>query len=304
MSNLYSRRIIDAPVRDDVTIRYQDESIDELRARLRQLIESKVHGLCFSAYLPGQGPEQQSQLSEAQIRERMGIISPYCEWIRTFSCTDGNEISPRVAHEMGLKTMVGAWIGDEPEKNEKELASLIEVAQAGHADLLAVGNEVVLRGDMPVHDLIGQIHRVKEALPDVKVGYVDAYYIFSDHPELADACDALFINCYPFWEKFELDVALSHMSAMVDRVKPVAGDKPIIISETGWPSAGEAVGNAVPSEKNALLYAINAFEWTVSQKIPLLYFSSFDEAWKVGPEGDCGAYWGIWDQQGKPKYWT
>jgi len=27
-----------------------------------------------------------------------------------------------------------------------------------------------------------------------------------------------------------------------------------------------------------------------------------DESWKVGAEGDVGAYWGLWDKDGQPKY--
>jgi exo-beta-1,3-glucanase (GH17 family) len=34
----------------------------------------------------------------------------------------------------------------------------------------------------------------------------------------------------------------------------------------------------------------------------MMYFSSFDESWKTGPEGDVGAYWGLWDKSGKLKY--
>ena len=34
----------------------------------------------------------------------------------------------------------------------------------------------------------------------------------------------------------------------------------------------------------------------------MFYFSSFDESWKVGDEGDVGAYWGLWDEQGNLKY--
>lgn len=30
--------------------------------------------------------------------------------------------------------------------------------------------------------------------------------------------------------------------------------------------------------------------------------SSFDESWKVGAEGDVGAYWGLWDKDEKAKY--
>ena len=63
------------------------------------------------------------------------------------------------------------------------------------------------------------------------------------------------------------------------------------------PSAG-----AVPSPENAAIYALNAFEWTEPRRgIPLFYFSSFDEAWKTGPEGDCGDSWGFWDQDGNRK---
>ena len=45
----------------------------------------------------------------------MKIIKPYTKWIRSFSCTDGNEAIPRIAKEYGIKTLVGAWLGDDDE---------------------------------------------------------------------------------------------------------------------------------------------------------------------------------------------
>lgn len=301
MSNLYQRRILDGDALTHITPDHLDLSLEQLRTRLWAHLRNKVHGLSYSAYLPGQGPEQQSQLSQAQIRARMEIIAPYCRWIRTFSCTDGNELAPAIAKSLGLKTLVGAWIGDDRDKNEREVAALIELARRGEADQVAVGNEVLLREDLPEAELLEIIARVKEALPDVPVGYVDAYYLFEDHPRLVDACDVLFINCYPFWEKFELNASIGAMREMVARAQRISTGKPIVISETGWPTEGSAVGAAVPSDANALIYALNAFEWTTEQDIPLFYFSSFDEQWKAGPEGDCGASWGFWDQQGAPK---
>lgn len=301
MSIPQKNRLMDGAGLIEVTPNYLGDSVEALQARLSGLLDAGVHGLCFSAYLDGEGPEKKSQLSEAQIRARMEIIAPHCDWIRTFSCTDGNELAPKIAHEMGLKTMVGAWVGDEADKNEVELDAIIEVARAGHADMVAVGNEVLLRGDLDEDALIEMIQRVKQALPGVPVGYVDAYYLFAEHPRLVEACDVLFINCYPFWEKFSLEQSVGAMREMVERVRAVAGDKPIVISETGWPTAGTPVGEAVPSPANALIYALNAFEWTAEQDIPLLYFAAFDEVWKAGPEGDCGAYWGFWDKEGKRK---
>ena len=36
--------------------------------------------------------------------------------------------------------------------------------------------------------------------------------------------------------------------------------------------------------------------------VELFYFAAFDETWKVDKEGDVGAFWGIWDADGKLKY--
>ena len=49
-------------------------------------------------------------------------------------------------------------------------------------------------------------------------------------------------------------------------------------------------------------YFINTQKWSKEENIDVMYFSSFDELWKVGDEGDVGAYWGIWDKDGNPKY--
>jgi exo-beta-1,3-glucanase (GH17 family) len=275
-------------------------SIDDLRALVRQILEGKIHGLSFSPYVEGQGPG--TQLGEAQIRERLDIIKPYVHWIRSFSCTDGNELIPRIAAENGLKSMVGVWLDDDKEHNEIEFANAIEVAKAGHADILAVGNEVLLRGDMSEDELIDYINRAKQAAPNVEVGYVDAYFEFAVHPRVTEACDVILANCYPFWEKCPAEHALLYMKEMYRLAVQAANGKKVIISETGWPNLGTPEGGAVPSVENAIKYFINAYQWAEEEGIEIFYFSSFDETWKVDAEGDVGAYWGIWDKDGNCKY--
>lgn len=302
MGILHKNRIMDGAPPSSAPLAHAGRSRSELFALIKQALNDRVHGLCFSAYLDGEGPEGKTQLKPEQIRARMEILRPHTNWVRIFSCTDGNEAAPRIAHEMGLKTLVGAWIGDDPAINEREIAGLIRVAREGHADIVAVGNEVLLRKDQTEDELISAIRRVKQELPGVPVGYVDAYYLFCEHPRLVDACDVLLVNCYPFWEKCPLDRSLGYMQEMLQRVQRVAGGKKVIISETGWPSAGEPVGGAVPSVEGALLYALNTFKWCAEDGIDLFYFSAFDENWKVGPEGDCGPHWGFWDTQGRFKY--
>jgi len=80
------------------------------------------------------------------------------------------------------------------------------------------------------------------------------------------------------------------------------GDKHVIITETGWPSQGENYKGAQPSTENAMKYFINTQLWSKQEDIDIFYFTSFDESWKVGAEGEVGAYWGIWDKNETLKY--
>lgn len=275
---------------------------DELAVLFNHLLNDGMHGLCFSPYLEGQEPG--TQLSEAQIRKRMAIIKPHSQWVRTFSCTEGNEMIPRIAREYGLKTLVGAWLGKDKEINEAEINALIEVAKAGYADIVAVGNEVMYRGDLSEEALLKTIYRVKKALDGtgIPVGYVDAYYEFEERPKITEACDVILANCYPFWEGCSREYALLYMKDMYQRAQRAGQGKKVIITETGWPNVGEKFHGAQPSTENALKYFIDTQRWSKSDDIEVFYFSSFDESWKTGDEGDVGAYWGLWDKNEQLKY--
>ena len=267
----------------------------EITTQFTEILNNGIHGLCFSPYVEGQDTDD--VLSEKQIRRRLDIITPHTKWIRSFSCTEGNELIPEIAHQKGIKSIVGAWISDDKDRNEKEIQSLISLAKAGLVDIAAVGNEVLHREEIAEQELIGYIQRVRAALPDsIPVGYVDAYYQFLDRPNLVDACDVILANCYPFWEGASNDYALNYLNRMMELTKLSSNGKKVIITETGWPSKGESVEAATPTSLNAMKYFIAAQEWAKNQEIELFYFSSFDESWKVKHEGEVGAGWGIWDK--------
>lgn len=282
-------------------INFTGKSQEDITELFVQTLEAGMHGICMSPYEEGQQPGD--ELTEAQVRRRLTILQPFSGWVRSFSCTEGNELVAKVARELGMKTMVGAWLGKDEEKNEKEIAGLIELAKDGYVDIAAVGNEVLYRGDLNEDQLLDYIQRVKSAIPgSVPVGYVDAYYEFTDHPRVVDACDVILANCYPYWEGCSIEHSLVYMKQMYQQAVRAGGGKKVIITETGWPSQGEGKDGAFPSEVNAMRYFINAQQWCVEADIELFYFSSFDESWKVGAEGDVGAYWGLWDMHEELKY--
>lgn len=272
----------------------------ELKAQCEQYLNAKMHGICFSPYEGTQEPGD--PISEAQVRRKLELLVPYTQWIRVFSCTQGNEIIPKLAKEYGFKTLVGAWLGEEKEKNEEELEGLIALARAGYVDVAAVGNEVMYREELEEEELIEYILRAKQALNGIPVGYVDAYYEFTNRPKITEVCDVILANCYPYWEACHIDYSLLYMKQMYYQAVQAASGKRVIITETGWPSSGDALGAAEPGYENALKYFINAQDWSQREGIEMFYFSAFDEGWKVGAEGSVGAFWGLWDANEQRKF--
>ncbi|MGY8867176.1 MAG: glycoside hydrolase family 17 protein, partial [Methylophagaceae bacterium] len=241
-------------------------------------------------------------ITEKQIRRRLEILKPYTQWIRTFSCTEGNELIPPLAKEYGIKTLVGAWLSDDKETNAEEIEGLINLAKQGYVDIAAVGNEVLYRKELTEAELLDYINKVKQQIPGTPVGYVDAYYEFTDRPQITEACDVILANCYPYWEGCHIDYSFLYMKEMYQQAVKAGNGKKVIITETGWPTAGGAFEASEASMPNFLKYFANAQQWAQNEDVELFYFSSFDESWKTGDEGDVGAYWGLWDKEEELKF--
>jgi glucan 1,3-beta-glucosidase len=290
---------------DSYKSEYQSFDFSEIPAKKltdlwRETLENGMHGICFSLYEDGQKPGD--IITAEQVNRRIQLLKPYTKWIRSFSCIEGNEHIPRIAKENGMQTLVGAWLGDDLELNEKEIEGLITLAKEGCVDIAAVGNEVMYRGDLTEDQLLVYINRVKEALPNIPVGYVDAYYEFSHRPRITEICDVILTNCYPYWEGCPIEYSLPHMQSMFGSARDAGKGKRVIITETGWPSEGGSLKGAIASNENAMKYFIETQNWSKFNDIEIFYFSSFDESWKVGPEGAVGAYWGLWDKNEKLKF--
>lgn len=254
----------------------------------------KAYGLSFGPYLFGQKPPR--EVSETQLRTRMKVIAPYTHWIRTFGTTNGLEKVGFVAHEMGLKSAIGAWLSADRSSNEQHLSSLIRAGKAGQVDLAIVGAEVLLRKDLPPEELVAYIQRVKRELPGIPVATADGYQQLLGNQEVTKECDVLLVNYYPYWEGIPVEQAIEAIHEWHERLKAKWSGKTIIVAETGWPSCGETIGNAVPSLKNAATFFLNFVSWARANNVPYFYFSAFDERWKTESEGPQGACLGIWDE--------
>ena len=127
----------------------------------------RLHGINFSPYIDDdEDPDKGGvQITDEELRERLEIIAPHTQWIRTFGCGEDLEEAGMFAHNMGLKAAVGAWLGREPaaeQENQNQIHCLKEQAKQGHVDIAIVGSEVLLRGDLSEDQLISDINEVKQ----------------------------------------------------------------------------------------------------------------------------------------------
>ena len=261
-------------------------------------ITYKAYGLNFSPYMDGQDPNLGSLISADQIRQRMQIIAPYTEWIRAFGSTHGLEHTSRIAHEFDLKAAAGAWLGTDLQVNDLEMQNIIDAARNGYVDLAIVGSEVLLRGDLTEAQLINNINQFKNAVPGVPVTTADVYSIMRDHPNVMSACDVILVNYYPYWEGKDVNNAVAYVHALHQEMIVKAGGKEVIVSESGWPSDGNPIGDAVASLENACFYNLNFVSWARAENVKYFIFEAFDESWKANYEGPQGAHWGLWDKDG------
>lgn len=264
-----------------------------------QVPTSTLYGIDFSPYLDGQDPNLGSQITTAQITARLQVIAPYTRWIRTFSSTHGLENIPAIARRFGLKVAANAWLSKDLAQNASEIASLISNANAGLVDIAVVGSEAILRNDITEAQLLAYMNQVRQAIPaNVPVTTADVWGTFIAHPNLMAASDIVFANFYPYWEGTSVENAVCSLTQEYQRLVAASGSRPVAVSETGWPSSGNAIGAAILSAENANLYALQYLSWAAVNKIPSFYFEAFDESWKVASEGPQGAHWGIWDTNG------
>jgi glycoside/pentoside/hexuronide:cation symporter, GPH family len=281
------------PVYFNTGIDFETIKGETINKQFGETFNKGMHGICLTVFTEDQNPGD--KITEEQIVKRLKVLTGHAEWIRVFSTTNGYELIPAIAKKMGFKVLMGAWIDKNKEQNESEIQSLIKLVKEGSVDMAAVGNEVLFRGDQDKNTLINYINEVKRNTSGVPVCCVDIYSEFINHPELINASDKILINCYPFWEGAAIEHAGVYLQEMYNKVKAVANGKEVIITETGWPSAGQVVGEAVPSKENLMLYFMEAQLWAAQASVKLFYFSSFDEAWKIHSEGWAGTSWGLWD---------
>ncbi len=254
-----------------------------------------LSGVDLGPFVGGPDPTMGARVSETRLRELIGVIAPHVEWIRTYGSGAGLENAGRIGREFGLKTALGAWLDSHAPSNETEIAALIANAQQGDVDIAIVGSETLQRGDLTPAQLIAYIDRVKAAVPEgVRVATADTFHQLMTHPDVVAAGDVVLVNYYPFFDGVPIGSALRVLHGWHQQLQEVAGQKEIIVSETGWPDCGSGPGGATPTAENSAFYFLNFVSWARANAVKYFYFEAFDEIWKARISTREGCF-GLWD---------
>lgn len=269
----------------------------------------KLTSLSFAPFREGFSPLEKKFPLPEHIDEDLRLLADKTHSIRTYSSLGGLEPTPEIARKYGLSMIQGGWLGYGFVDNKKEIAALIQSANANPdvVKRVIVGNEVLLRGDMDVDRLIGYIREVKRAVKQ-PVSYADVWSMYMKYPNLIKEVDFITIHILPYWEDEPIAVANAseHLEKIVkqveDEARGVAPGKPILIGESGWPSAGRQRGMAIPGVVNEAKFIRGMIQIANRHGFDYNIVEAFNQPWKSNLEGVVGANWGLFSADRKPVF--
>ncbi|KAG6311689.1 hypothetical protein E4U22_002479 [Claviceps purpurea] len=197
----------------------------------------------------------------------------------------GTNNQPISAIPAAIKTktslLFGLWASAGQDNFNNELAALKNTIQQycdqldGLVAGISVGSEDLYRmtptsqknspdPGASADTLIKYIKEVRSAvkgscLEKAPIGHVDTSDAYAIEANLAviDELDWVGMDTYPYYENTKpngIDNAAYLFQAAADKVKKAAGNKPLYITETGWPVVGPTENKAVAGTKEAQTY--------------------------------------------------
>lgn len=261
-----------------------------------------IQGFAFSPFRANEDPTHLVLPTADEIDSDLKLLEGKVRAVRTYSVQGTLAQIPELAERRDMNVAVGVWLDDHRAKNEQELQTAIRLAD-NHVNVVRVfvGNEVLLRGDLPLAELEQLLDRARDAI-EQPVGTAETWNTWLTFPELAQHVDFIGVHLLPYWEGVPVDEAVEYSLAQFKRLQKTFPHKPIVIAEIGWPSRGRTHEFAVASDSNEALFLRRFLARAQQEKLTYYVMEAFDQPWKAYMEGAVGSYWGVYDVNRQPKF--
>jgi len=286
------------------------------------------YGICYGPHRDGQDPTQNIHPNEMDLNQDVIFLSKLTKRIRVYSSQGilgviKNLDKNKVKVNLGISLDVNS-----PTNNDNEVSNAKDILTkySDLIDCITVGNEVLAQIIWDSHLDLGNVTSViKNKLDKVKttqiIPYIDdlkkavsqsnnknirvttaePWRLWQDHQDLIDDVDVITAHIHPYWDGQDISHAADYVLRMYNDVMSLGKihGKNVIIGETGWPTHGARIGNAIPSPDNQKMF-LQKFLNIIS--IPEYYiFEAFDEKWKE-MYGLVEGHWGLYDSKGMTKH--
>lgn len=246
------------------------------------------------------------RIPDRQIAGDLQRLSALTSCVRTYSAKGAQGRIAKLAGDSGLEVLQGIWLGRNRAENRREIEAALALARRhpGTIKALIVGNETLLRGELPPSRIKAYLEevRLRSGLP---VTYADVWEFWLKAPELAAATDFVTIHILPYWEDDPVreDKAVAHVREVRESLGATFPGKEIWIGEVGWPSRGRMREGALPSPANQVRFLSGVVQAAKAEGWKVNLIEAFDQPWKRLLEGTVGGYWGLYDDaRREPKF--
>jgi len=279
----------------------------------------------FSPYVNGLSPDYGPQPTPELVGTLLDklVQTGQVKCIYTFGSTRINGVIPEMAQARGLKVILTAWLSNDTAANQAETLRAITLAKQYPETVIALncGSEVRYRlGAQLATEVVGTcIRNVRAAAVRQPVSTSDVWPAWcndnvqtcSRWEPIGSQVDIILVTAFPWWENiqgggrfpcFTAEGAAGHELDRFAVVKGTYPDKPVILSEFGWPAGPEGFTPSAPNAgcakagaQQQMVVMRDTFAQFERNGFSAIAFSAFNEPWKAVGKQQFEAYWGLCD---------
>jgi exo-beta-1,3-glucanase (GH17 family) len=258
------------------------------------------YGMTYTPYESSNGACK----SAAEVLADLTLIkSQGFKAIRTYSASDCNTLQNvgGAAEMLGLDMIVGIFISDtgctssSPDVAE-QIEALASWTKWDIVKLFTIGNEAIGDGYCTASELATLISEVKSKCSSYTGPYstVETVNIWQESEVASSLCsliDLVGSNVHPFFNSDTTPAtAGSFVQSEIKILEAICEGLSAVVTETGWPTAGDCNGEACPgeSEQSEALQNLRSAVGSNS-----FFFSFENDYWKESGAFDCENSWGV-----------
>jgi exo-beta-1,3-glucanase (GH17 family) len=261
-------------------------------ALIKQATAFSAKGVSYSPYT-----DSGDCKSASEVASDLSQLTEF-EIIRLYG-TDCNQVENVLAAKSSSQTIFqGLYFMNQITADVGTISAAIESTGASWSDFntVSVGNELVNDGEATVDQVAAYVAEARTALSSAgftgNVVAVDTFIAVINNPGLCELSDYMAVNAHAY---FDYNTAAADAGPWVlEQIQRVwyacNGEKSVLITETGWPYAGDTYGAAIASTE-AQSAALSSIQDTCGDDVFL--FSAFDNKWASPGAYDIEQYFGI-----------